>query len=102
MIGEGQCARIILCSRITLKKTCFTVPPVVELPPLHYQESCTFSFADLFLEFLAGFFLYIISIAGRISEAAIGARRPLLRIYEPKKMGARSARARTSGQNPLV
>jgi hypothetical protein len=31
-----------------------------------------------------------------------GAQRPVLRVYDPKKTGARSARARTRGQNPLV
>jgi hypothetical protein len=31
-----------------------------------------------------------------------GAQRPLWRVNEPKKTGARSARARTRGQNPLV
>jgi hypothetical protein len=31
-----------------------------------------------------------------------GAQRPLGRGIEPKKTGARSARARTRGQNPLV
>ncbi len=31
-----------------------------------------------------------------------GAQRPVWRVYEPKKTGARSARARTRGQNPLV
>ncbi len=31
-----------------------------------------------------------------------GAQRPVLRVNEPKKMCARSARARTRGQNPLV
>ncbi len=31
-----------------------------------------------------------------------GAQRPVGRGYEPKKTGARSARARTRGQNPLV
>ena len=41
------------------------------------------------------------------SEAAmgggeVGAQRPVLRSNELKKTGARSARARTRGQNPLV
>ncbi len=37
------------------------------------------------------------------SEAAMGGRAaPVWRVYEPKKTGARSARARTRGQNPLV
>ncbi len=31
-----------------------------------------------------------------------GAQRPALQISEVKKAGARSARARTRGQNPLV
>ena len=43
----------------------------------------------------------------RSSEAAmgrggVGAQRPVLRGNEPKRTGARSARARTRGQNPLV
>jgi hypothetical protein len=39
------------------------------------------------------------------SEAAMGgggAQRPVWRANGPKKTGARSARARTRGQNPLV
>jgi hypothetical protein len=31
-----------------------------------------------------------------------GAQRPVWHVNEPKKTGARSARARTRGQNPLV
>jgi hypothetical protein len=31
-----------------------------------------------------------------------GTQRPVWRVNEPKKTGARSARARTRGQNPLV
>jgi hypothetical protein len=31
-----------------------------------------------------------------------GAQRPFWRVNEPKKTGARSARARTRGQNTLV
>jgi hypothetical protein len=54
------------------------------------------------------------SITRRISEAAMGggardrvragggAQRPVGRGNESKKTGARSARARTRGQNPLV
>jgi hypothetical protein len=41
----------------------------------------------------------------RSSEAAKaggGAQRPFCRVNEPRKTGARSARARTRGQNPLV
>ncbi len=57
-------------------------------------------------DFLRGFSLCIIFIAVRKSEAAMvragGAQRPVLLVKEPKKMGARSARARTRGQNPLV
>jgi len=48
----------------------------------------------------------IIDIAGRIINAATGgaggAQRSVLRVRKPKKMGARSARARTRGQNPLL
>jgi len=39
------------------------------------------------------------------SEAAMGgggAQRPFWHVNEPKKTGARSARARTRGQKPLV
>jgi hypothetical protein len=43
---------------------------------------------------------------GGSSEAAMGGRggaqRPIWRVNEPKMTGARSARARTRGQNPLV
>ncbi len=42
---------------------------------------------------------------GGSGEAAMGeggAQRPVGRSNEPKKTGARSARARTRGQNPLV
>jgi hypothetical protein len=51
----------------------------------------------LFLEIV--YFLFLGS-----SEAAMGGGRaaPVWRVYEPKKMGARSPRARTRGQNPLV
>jgi hypothetical protein len=49
---------------------------------------------------------YIINFAGRISEAVMGgaegAQRPILLVQKPKKMGARSARARQCDQNPLV
>ncbi len=56
--------------------------------------------------FFAGFSLYIREEQLRISEAALGrvggVQRPILRVNEPKKTGASSARARTHGQNPLV
>jgi hypothetical protein len=50
------------------------------------------------------FSMYIINIAGRISEAAMGkggegAQQSFLPVNEPKKTGARSARARTHDQN---
>jgi hypothetical protein len=32
----------------------------------------------------------------------VGAQRPVWHANDPKKTGARSARARTRGQNPLV
>ncbi len=35
-------------------------------------------------------------------QGGVGAQRPVLRGNQPKKTGARSARARTHGQNPLV
>ncbi len=52
--------------------------------------------------FVSGLFFYL----GGCSEAAMdggrGAQRPVLGGNELKKTGARSARARTRGQNPLV
>ena len=50
----------------------------------------------LFLEIL--YFLFL----GEQRSCDGGARTPVWRVYEPKKTGARSARARTRGQNPLV
>ncbi len=45
----------------------------------------------------------VLSLLGGSSEAAMGAaQRPVWRGKEPKNTGARSARARTRGQNPLV
>ncbi len=38
----------------------------------------------------------------RSSEAAMGAQHPVWQGNEPKKTGARSARAHARGQNPLV
>jgi hypothetical protein len=38
----------------------------------------------------------------RSCDGGGGAQRPVLHVNEPKKTGARSARARTRGQNPLV
>ncbi len=53
-----------------------------------------------------GFFRYFIKFDGRISKAsmggAVGAQRPVLCVIESKKTGARSARARTLGQNQTV
>jgi hypothetical protein len=51
--------------------------------------------------FVSGLFFYL----GGCSEASMGgggAQRPVWRVNEPKKTGARSARARARGQNPLV
>jgi hypothetical protein len=51
--------------------------------------------------FVSGQFFYF----GGCSEAAMGgggAQRSVWRVNESKKTGARSARARTRGQNPLV
>ncbi len=62
---------------------------------------------ELYLTFAAsrGFSLYHFIFAGRISEAAIGgavdAQRPVLRVIEIKKTGARSERARTRDRNLL-
>jgi hypothetical protein len=55
-------------------------------------------------EFDSFYFLSIFGDRIRSSEAAMGggAQRPVWRGNEPKKTGARSARARTRGQNPLV
>ncbi len=59
------------------------------------------TFADLF-----PYWDFLRSFTKRISEAALGgaggAQRPVLRVNEPIGTGARSARARTRGQNPLV
>jgi hypothetical protein len=38
----------------------------------------------------------------KIEAAMGGGARPFLRVHETKKTGARSARGRTRGQNPLV
>ena len=50
--------------------------------------------------------LYIFGGQIRNSEAAMGgnggAQRPVWHVNKPTKTGARSARARTRGQNPLV
>ncbi len=51
------------------------------------------------------YFIYIFGGRIRNSEAATsrrGAQRPVWRVNEPEKTGARSPRARTRGQNPLV
>ncbi len=51
------------------------------------------------------YFIYIFGGRIRNSEAATsggGAQRPVWRVNEPEKTGARSALARTRGQNPLV
>jgi hypothetical protein len=51
------------------------------------------------------YFIYFFGCRIRNSEAATsggGAQRPVWRVNEPEKTGARSARARTRGQNPLV
>ncbi len=52
-------------------------------------------------------FLEIVHFSGmnkkqRSCDGWWGAQRPVRRGNEPKKTGARSARARTRGQNPLV
>jgi hypothetical protein len=64
---------------------------------MELYEKC-YTFADFFpnWDFSLGF-LYIINFAGRISEG--GAQRPVGRVKDPKKTGAR---ARTRGKNPLV
>jgi hypothetical protein len=53
----------------------------------------------LFLE-IVDFFIF--GGAAKQQRWAGGAQRPVGRGNEPKKTGARSARARTRGQNPLV
>jgi hypothetical protein len=52
----------------------------------------------LFLEIV---YFFILGGAAKLQWAG-GAKRPVGRGNEPKKTGARSARARTRGQNPLV
>jgi hypothetical protein len=52
----------------------------------------------LFLEIVYLFFIF----GGAAKLRWEGAQRPFWRVNEPKKTGARSARARTRGQNPLV
>jgi hypothetical protein len=82
----------------------FTVPPAVAL--LNYMRSDTLSRIFPQTVIFAGFSIYHFFIAVRNSEAAMvgagGAQRPVLRVKESKKIGERSARARTRGQNPLV
>jgi hypothetical protein len=53
----------------------------------------------LFLEIVYSF---ILGGAAKLRWAGGGAKRPDGHGNEPKKKGARSARARTRGQNPLV
>ena len=53
----------------------------------------------MFLE-IVDFFYFFVGAAKL--RGAGGAQRPVRRVNEPKKTGARSARARTRGQNPLV
>ncbi len=54
-------------------------------------------------QFVSGnsLFFFILGGAAKLRWAG-GAQRPVGRGNEPKKTGARSARARTRGQNPLV
>ncbi len=52
----------------------------------------------LFLEIIYLFFIF----GGAAKLRWEGAQRPFWRVNESKKRGARSARARTQGQNPLV
>jgi hypothetical protein len=47
-------------------------------------------------------FLFLKNEKQRSCDGRGGAQRPFWRVNEPKKTGARSARARTRGQNPLV
>jgi hypothetical protein len=51
----------------------------------------------LFLEIV-----YFLFLGEQRSCEGGGRAAPVWRVYEPKKTGARSARARTRGQNPLV
>jgi hypothetical protein len=54
----------------------------------------------------AGFYLYIINIAGRICKAAMGgaevAQRPVFPVKDPIKTVGRCAQARTRGQKLLM
>jgi hypothetical protein len=80
------------------------VPLAVALS--NYVKSGTLSRIFSQTVIFRGFSLKIIVIAARNGEAAIGgagrAQRLVLRVDESKKTGARSARARTRGKNPLV
>ncbi len=87
------------------------MPPAVELLTigLHYCiRKAVHELLRIFSKqgFFSVFSLYIIiNIAGRIREAAMGgeggAQQSILPVKKPKK-DARSARARTHDQNPLV
>jgi hypothetical protein len=52
--------------------------------------------------FVSGIFLYFGGCSEATKGRVGGAQRTVFRVNEPKKTGARSARARTRGQNPLV
>jgi hypothetical protein len=45
---------------------------------------------------------FIFGGAAKLRWAGRGTQRPIWHVNEPNKTGARSARARTRGQNPLV
>jgi len=55
-----------------------------------------------YILFLETVYSFIVGGAVKLRWAGWGAKRPDGHGNEPKKTGARSARARTRGQNPLV
>ncbi len=54
---------------------------------------------NLFLEIVC---LLYFGVSSEAAMGGVGAQRPVWHANDPKKTGARSARARTRGQNPLV
>jgi hypothetical protein len=69
------------------------VPLAVEVL-IQWTISFTCTFADFCPkhEFFAGFYLFVVNIAGRICKAAMGgaevAQRPVFSVKDPKKTGA--------------
>ncbi len=80
---------------------------LIELPVLASKISCII-FADFFsiLGLFTGLSLYIMNIAGRISEAAMvgagGSQHPVLPVNELKKTCVRSARQKNQLRYVLI